>query len=139
MSSKHRLSLEDQGPAKRRNQDSGTPAASTVEAAEQLLRRARRGQTYQQLCSLVSSGAPSQEIEACYTPIFKELAQIIAGRDDIPVIPAENNHLLFLTLLDPDCESVQGKLRASVGMRDLMNYITAEDKKRPREVFAPAP
>ncbi|KAG6867188.1 hypothetical protein C0993_005947, partial [Termitomyces sp. T159_Od127] len=136
MSSKHRLSLEDQGPAKRRNQDSSPPAASAVEAAEQLFGQARWGQTYQQLCSLVSSGAPSQELETCYTPIFKELAQIIAGRDDIPVPPAQTHRTLFL-LLDPECENTPGKLRARVGMQDLIDYITAEDKKRPREVYAP--
>ncbi|KAG6877960.1 hypothetical protein C0993_001578 [Termitomyces sp. T159_Od127] len=140
MSSKHRLSLEDQGPAKRRNQDSGSPAASPVEAAEQLLRRARRGQTYQQLCSLASSGAPSQELEACYTPIFKELAQIIAGRANIPVPPAQKHRMLFMILLDPECESsIWRKVLAKDAMQDLIDYITAEDKKRPREVFAPGP
>ena len=81
---------------------------------------------YQQLITLKSSGAPSHTVEAFYAPIFKELAQIIAGRDDIPVPPVQVHRTLFLVLLNPKCESsMESKVLTDNAMQELIDYSSS--------------
>ncbi|KAG6858084.1 hypothetical protein C0995_014246, partial [Termitomyces sp. Mi166 len=78
-------SPEQQGSVKRPNQDHDSQAVFQLEQAKQLLRRIRDDKMHEQLSSLLQSKASLQELQACYSPFFKELARIVIGRDDIPV------------------------------------------------------
>ncbi|KAG6892868.1 hypothetical protein C0993_002677, partial [Termitomyces sp. T159_Od127] len=132
MSGKRRLSLEDQGSAKRRNQ--GFDSQAAFEVAQQMFRRAGEQQLHITLGSLLRARAPSEQLEAAYSPFFKELALAIVGRNDIPVPPAIEYAVHFRLPCDPAQEDMSG-----TSVERIIHYITAEDQKRPREGYAPAP
>ncbi|KAG6893322.1 hypothetical protein C0992_010497, partial [Termitomyces sp. T32_za158] len=81
-------SSEQEGSAKRQQQDPNLPAESLFEVAKKMFRQASEQQLHTKLYSLMRAKASPQELEAAYSPFFKELARAIAGRDDIPVPPA---------------------------------------------------
>ncbi|KAG5721271.1 hypothetical protein E4T56_gene2427 [Termitomyces sp. T112] len=80
-------------------------------------------------CSLgvASLHASPQESQACYSSIFKELALIIIGRDDIPVPPSASHLWTFLNLCNPNLEREEWEF----AMETLITYIKTEDEKKP--------
>ncbi|KNZ81353.1 hypothetical protein J132_01267 [Termitomyces sp. J132] len=132
-SSKRFRSPEPQGSVKRPNQEQDPQPVAQLEKAQELFREARKTDLYDKLFDLLDRETPPQEfeLEACYSSIFKKLAQIIAGRDDIPV-PPSNQCMTFLDLCNPNLEREEwGKKTMELSMKTLINYIKTEDEKKP--------
>ncbi|KAG6870930.1 hypothetical protein C0995_009604 [Termitomyces sp. Mi166 len=81
-------SPEQQGSVKRPNQDHDSQPVFQLEQAKQLFRRAEKDD---QLHAKMINLPPAEDLQACYTPVFKELARIIIGREDIP-LPSEDDY-----------------------------------------------
>ncbi|KAG5348641.1 hypothetical protein C0989_009271, partial [Termitomyces sp. Mn162] len=132
-SSKRLRSSEPQGSVKRPNQEQDPQPVSQLEKAQEVFRRARKTKLYDQLLDLVEDDASSEEFQACYSSIFKELAQIIVGRNDIPVPPSGSYLLAFQYLCNPNLEREQGggMMMMELAITKLLEYIKTEDEKKP--------
>ena len=105
MSDKRLHSPEPQGSVKRPNQGRDSQAASEselLEQAKELFLQGRKEQKMTGMSTLLQSDAPPEQIQAYYSPDFKELARLITGRDDIPVPPAEYYWETFYHLWNDD-------------------------------------
>ncbi|KAG6893993.1 hypothetical protein C0995_015397 [Termitomyces sp. Mi166 len=81
-----------------------------------------------QLSSLIRSKASSQDLQACYSPFFKELARIVIGRDDIPVPSTLDDARRIRRLWSPySSVDVEGE---EDDIEELTDYITTEGEKR---------
>ncbi|KAH0585667.1 hypothetical protein H2248_012630 [Termitomyces sp. 'cryptogamus'] len=126
-SSKRLRSSEPQGSVKRPNQEQDPQPVSQLEKAQELFREARESKLYNKLLDLIRRRASPQESQACYSSIFKELALIIIGRDDIPVPPSASHLWTFLNLCNPNLEREEWEF----AMETLITYIKTEDEKKP--------
>ncbi|KAG5349490.1 hypothetical protein C0989_003478, partial [Termitomyces sp. Mn162] len=126
-SSKRLRSSEPQGSVKRPNQEQDPQPVSQLEKAQELFREARESKLYNELRDLMRRDASPQEFQACYSSIFKKLAQIIVGRDNIPVPPTQEYAVHFLNLCNPNLEREEWEFL----MKALIKYIKTEDKKKP--------
>ncbi|KAG5329332.1 hypothetical protein C0989_011513, partial [Termitomyces sp. Mn162] len=126
-SSKRLRSSEPQGSVKRPNQEQDPQPVSQLEKAQELFREARESKLYNKLLDLIRRRASPQEFQACYSSIFKELAQIIVGRNDIPVPPSGSYLLAFRDLCNPNLEREEWEF----AMETLITYIKTEDEKKP--------
>ncbi|KAG6880771.1 hypothetical protein C0995_004489, partial [Termitomyces sp. Mi166 len=92
-----------------------------------------------QLSSLIRSKASSQDLQACYSPFFKELARIVIGRDDIPVPSTQDDAERIFRLMYPSTN----ELGEELDIEELTHYITTEGEKRlqqeQRQKYPPGP
>ncbi|KAG5324964.1 hypothetical protein C0989_011671, partial [Termitomyces sp. Mn162] len=126
-SSKRFRSPEPQGSVKRPNQEQDPQPVPQLEKAQELFREARESKLYNELRDLIRRRASPQEFQACYSSIFKKLAQIIVGRDDIPVPPSGSYLWTFRDLCNPNLEREEW----AFSMKALIKYIKTEDEKKP--------
>ncbi|KAG5333945.1 hypothetical protein C0989_004574 [Termitomyces sp. Mn162] len=126
-SSKRLHSSEPQESVKRPNQEQDSQPVPQLEKAQELFRRERKSKLYNKLLDLIRRRASPQESQACYSSIFKKLAQIIVGRDDIPVPPSASYLWTFLNLCNPNLEREEWEFL----MEALIKYIKTEDEKKP--------
>ncbi|KAG5731438.1 hypothetical protein E4T56_gene4410 [Termitomyces sp. T112] len=126
-SSKRLRSSEPQGSVKRTNQEQDPQPVSQLEKAQELFREARESKLYNELRDLMRRDASPQEFQACYSSIFKKLAQIIVDRDDIPVPPPQEYAGHFRDLCNPNLEREEWEF----SMKALIKYIKTEDEKKP--------